>query len=360
MARIPPLSHSTSQTFSPARARAIRKALAEWFMREQRDLPWRSERTVYRTVVSELMLQQTQVAVIVPAFIRWMEKFPDFATLAAAPEEEVLKAWEGLGYYRRARHLHQLARALTPLPDPLPEDPAFWRKLPGIGPYTAAAITSISFGQPEACVDGNVIRILARLTAEDTVFPSSGAAVKHFTPLAEALLDRKEPGRHNEAMMELGATVCHRRRPLCLVCPVRPFCHAGQNGQGEAFPRLTRESTIAQEKTLALHVTAEGILLHKSGSGEGRLAGLYEFPSWPSLAGNRSPSAQDLLDRRVRAITRYRITESLYRFNGKIPKNDPDLHCVSWDDLPRIAMSGPHRKWFQALQEKGVINPPPE
>lgn len=149
----------------------------------------------------------------------------------------MLKLWEGLGYYSRARNLHRLAQQVAAWPE-LRRTPAAWRELPGVGPYTSAAITSISFGAPAACVDGNVVRILARLTADATEFRDSASASKNFAPLAEALLPVDTPGDHNQAMMELGATVCFRHNPLCLTCPVRPFCAAANRGEPEAFPRL--------------------------------------------------------------------------------------------------------------------------
>ena len=152
------------------------------------------------------MLQQTQVKTMLPYFARWHEQLPDFKALAAASEAKVLKLWEGLGYYSRARNLHKLAQAVAAMPQ-MPITPEAWRELPGIGPYTAAAITSISFGTPAAVVDGNVVRILARLTADETPYRDSSAAAKVYAPLADQLLNHDHPGDHNQAMMQLGATV---------------------------------------------------------------------------------------------------------------------------------------------------------
>ena len=146
------------------------------------------------------MLQQTQVKTVLPYFARWLDALPDFAALAAAPEARVLKLWEGLGYYSRARNLHRLGKILAAQPA-LPRTPAEWRELPGVGPYTAAAVTSISFNAPAACVDGNVVRILARLTADATPFRDSAGAAKVFAPLADALLTHQSAGDHNQAMM---------------------------------------------------------------------------------------------------------------------------------------------------------------
>src|SRR4051812_46609530 len=144
-------------------------ALLGWYRLHARALPWRESPTLYKTVVSEFMLQQTQVKTVLPYFARWLQALPDFASLARAPEARVLRLWEGLGYYSRARNLHRLAREIAPR-RAAPRTPAEWREFPGVGPYTAAAVTSIAFDQPAACVDGNVVRILSRLTADDTEF----------------------------------------------------------------------------------------------------------------------------------------------------------------------------------------------
>jgi A/G-specific adenine glycosylase len=246
-------------------------ALHGWYRVHQRRLPWRTEPSLYKTVVSEFMLQQTQVATVLPFFDRWLRALPDFAALAAAPETKVLKLWEGLGYYSRARNLHRLARALAALPAP-PRTAAEWRELPGVGPYTSAAIASIAHGEPAAVVDGNVVRILARLTDEPKRFRDGTEAVKHFTPLADALIEGAPPGDHNQAMMELGATVCSRRKPLCLTCPVADFCAARRTGREESVPRLAPKR-IEQKSVLRTFCLERGRLLLRRGGGGGEAAG---------------------------------------------------------------------------------------
>ena len=192
----------------------FQRALLSWYRTHRRRLPWRESPSLYGTVVSEFMLQQTQVKTVLPYFARWMETLPDFQSLAKADEARVLKLWEGLGYYSRARNLHRVAKAVAAMPTP-PRTAQEWRSLPGIGPYTAAAITSIALGEPEACVDGNVVRILSRLSADGSAFRDSASAAKAFTPIAEKVLTRDSPGDHNQAMMELGATLCSRTTPAC-------------------------------------------------------------------------------------------------------------------------------------------------
>ena len=350
------MARNSPQELKPARLPfrrdripAFQEALREWFARSQRDLPWRSTRSLYRTVVSEFMLQQTRVATILPAFARWMSSFPDFQSLAQASEEEVLKHWEGLGYYSRARNLHRLAKEISAHPGPLPRDPAFWKSLPGIGPYTAASITSISFQEPVACIDGNVIRILSRLTQTDTLFDNAAKAHQVLGPLAEVLLSKDAPGVHNEAMMELGATVCLRRKPLCERCPVTSFCLAGPSGNAEQYPRIQRKKTIRVEQDLLWWVHRGRLLLRKAQESSGRLAGLYEFPVFREVLPRTSKPPR-IVDQQVRHITHYHITERLcLPPSSASPEISLPEHCqwIPLADLPHLAMSGPHRRWLE-------------
>lgn len=330
---------------------AFRAALHAWYRAHRRELPWRTEPSLYRTVVSEFMLQQTQVATALPYFDRWMRALPDFAALAAAPEEQVLRLWEGLGYYSRARNLHRLARALAERPEP-PREPAAWRELPGVGPYTAAAVTSIAFGHPAACVDGNVVRILARLTGERRSFRDGTEAVRHFTPLADALAAGPDPGTHNQAMMELGATVCFRRKPLCLTCPVAAFCAARRAGDPESLPRLAPKQTEKVELDRAFCVDRQKLLLRRGAAGDRRLAGLHELPRLEEL-GLEADAAQLLAVRR-RAITRHQFTERIHRVAADAAlrarvKADAGLVWIPVADLAAVTLSGPHRRWVGEL-----------
>ena len=319
-----------------------------WYRRHARPLPWREEPSTYRTVVSEFMLQQTQVKTVLPYFARWMAALPDFATLAAAPEEKVLKLWEGLGYYSRARNLHRLARAVAALPE-IPRTPDAWRELPGVGPYTAAAITSIAFAAPVACVDGNVVRILARLTGDDTPFRDSASAAKALTPLANELVSSDAPGDHNQAMMELGATVCVRQKPLCLTCPVRKFCVAAEQGRAEELPKLAPK-TLEQIQVVRVWCEQSGaLLLHRAPTNARRFANLYELPT-AEQAGVAPATLEEQLPlaRKRRGITRYQITESIYR--AKPPgRLNPELVWVPLTQLSQITMSGPHRRWTSEI-----------
>ncbi len=326
-------------------------ALHAWYRVHQRKLPWRDAPSLYKTVVSEFMLQQTQVATVLPYFDRWLREMPDFATLAAAPEAKVMKLWEGLGYYSRARNLHKLAQVYVAAPTK-PRTPADWRELPGIGPYTAAAITSISFDEPAAVVDGNVVRILARLAGEGRLFRDGTEAVKFFTPLADALVIGSNPGEHNQAMMELGATVCLRATPQCLLCPVAEFCAARAAGSPEKFPRL-KPKVIEQKSVTRVWCEHRGRLLLRRGHAKAkRLAGLHELPETTDLGV--TPAAKSLLAVKRRAITRFQITESIYAVKPtaallKQIANDEALEWVPLNQLEQITLSGPHRRWIGEL-----------
>jgi A/G-specific adenine glycosylase len=340
-----------------ARRAEFQRALRKWYQRHARPLPWRDSPSLYKTVVSEFMLQQTQVKTVLPYFARWLAALPDFPALATAPEEQVLKLWEGLGYYSRARNLHKLARAIVNFPAP-PLTPVEWRELPGVGPYTAAAITSISFGEPAACVDGNVVRILARLTANGTELSDSASAAKVFAPLADSLLPATRPGDHNQAMMELGATVCLRHNPLCSTCPVRNFCAAAKRGEPEAYPRLARKKIEQRAVARIWCVQDNAVLLHRTSAAAKRLANLHELPSGENLGLDHAALTRgELVATRRRSITRFQITESIHRVKFSAAERrafagQPALHWVPLTELHRITLSGPHRRWINELLEQ--------
>ena len=332
-----------------AAAPAFQRALSAWYRTHARVLPWRQSPSLYKTVVSEFMLQQTQVKTVLPYLARWLVELPDFAALAAAPEARVLKLWEGLGYYSRARNLHRLAQAVAARPAP-PRTPAEWQELPGVGPYTAAAITSIAFGAPAACVDGNVVRILARLTADATPYRDSASASKAFAPLATALLPGTNPGDHNQAMMELGATVCFRQNPLCLTCPVRGFCTAGQRGDPEAYPRLAPKKMEQLAVTRVWSERKGSLLLHLTAAGARRFANMHELPTAEQAGLTEAKAAKGrLLAKKRRGITRYQITESIHAAPAPRGKLPPGLVWVPLAALDTLTLSGPHRRWVKEI-----------
>ncbi len=342
---MPVMPRSSSAQLIAARE-DFHRTLHAWYRVHQRQLPWREAPSLYKTVVSEFMLQQTQVKTVLPYFARWLAALPDFAALAAAPEARVLKLWEGLGYYSRARNLHKLAQAVTALPTP-PRDPAAWLALPGVGPYTAAAITSIAFDAPAAVVDGNVVRILARLTADGRAFRDSSAAAKEFTSLANALLPATGSGDHNQAMMELGATICLRQNPLCASCPVRTCCAGQKSGTPEQFPKLAAKKIEQIEVTRVWCLRAGQLLMHRTDARARRLAQQHELPT-PEQAGRKETTVMrgKLLAKKKRSITKYRITESIYLVTAHPSRSRPGLVWVPLNKLDDHTLSGPHRRWI--------------
>jgi A/G-specific adenine glycosylase len=305
------------------------------------------------------MLQQTQVATVLPYFDRWMAAFPDFASLAAASESDVLKLWEGLGYYSRARNLHRLARQVAPPPG-LPESAEALSELPGVGPYTAAAIASIAFGEARACVDGNVVRILTRLTRDATAYRDSAAASRALGPLAQSLVNPAAPGDHNQAMMELGATVCLRRRPLCPACPVRRFCGAARSGDPESFPKLEKRTTENRSVVRAWCERRGALLLHRNPPGATRLADLHELPTAEQAGLDPARvSKGPMMARRSRAITRFRISESIHSAGSPGGRLGQGLVWVPIDRLDSIVLSGPHRRWIAQILSDRRAAPAP-
>jgi A/G-specific adenine glycosylase len=224
----------------------FRKQLLGWFRQFQRDLPWRRTKDPYRIWISEIMLQQTRVAAVIPFYERFLARFPDVRALAEAPQQEVLRLWSGLGYYSRARNLQKAAQQIVAQHGgEFPHEEAAVLALPGIGPYTGAAILSIALGAKHAVLDGNVARVLARLGAVRGDLRQS-RRWKSLQKTAEELLDPKSPGDWNQAMMELGATVCTPRAPQCLLCPVAQFCRARLLGDPESFPEKRKKREAVQ------------------------------------------------------------------------------------------------------------------
>lgn len=336
---------------------SIRSLLRSWYLANCRTLPWRNEPSLYKTVVSEFMLQQTQVVTVLPYFEQWLKAFPSWSSLAEAEESKVLKHWEGLGYYSRARNLHQLAKAIVqqfPNEAAIFQDAPSWQTFKGVGDYTSAAITSISFGYPAAVVDGNVIRILARLTADGRAYKGNQAAVKGLAPLADALLDTQYPGTHNQAMMELGATVCFKRKPLCLLCPLKEHCAAFKSGNPEDFPKLQRPETLKISLNRA-YIQKEGqLLLYQNLAQSRRLATLWEFPTLEAL-GLEVPLGQKPFLVKKRGISNQQIQEHFFYIPyhldlERIVKSTLELQWLKQEELKHLILSGPHRKWLGALE----------
>jgi len=343
---------------------ALRRALRAWFRAHARPLPWRETCDPYAIWVSEVMLQQTQIATVIPYYQRFLEAFPTLTHLANAPRERLLELWSGLGYYRRVRYLHQAAQHLREkFAGRFPDDYASLRALPGIGDYTAKAVLSIAFHQPYAVLDGNVARVVARWFAlrGNLHQPKFRRAVER--ELAR-LLSRRQPGDFNQALMELGQTICLPRAPRCPVCPLRKRCRGFDSGDPATFP-LPRPRRATESQYLAVALLRRGprVALVR-GLDEGLLADLWNFPA----AFGRSPTeARDRLREKLHLLAHppFSLGEPVAEFHHTITFRSirgrvyPVQGCrgiprgtVRWFDLkrlPQAAISQLARKIVQKV-----------
>ncbi|MFC4410191.1 A/G-specific adenine glycosylase [Chungangia koreensis] len=263
---------------------AFRQALTGWFNAEKRDLPWRQTKDPYKIWVSEVMLQQTRVDTVIPYYERFIDAFPTIHDLANAPEDVLLKKWEGLGYYSRARNLQAGVREVVEQYNGIvPDNRPTISSLKGVGPYTAGAILSIAYGKPEHAVDGNVMRVLSRilLITEDIAKPKTR---KIFEAAVTNLIDHEDPSSFNQGLMELGALICTPTSPKCLLCPVRDFCQAFHEGKERALPVKTKAKKTKEIQFLSLVIQNEqGKWLMEKRPKGGLLADMWQFPLVESL-----------------------------------------------------------------------------
>lgn len=324
------------------------KSLKEWFLDFKRSLPWRENPTPYRVWVSEMMLQQTQVSVVLPYFEKWMAIFPTIHALADAPLERVLKVWEGLGYYSRARYLHEGAKYLVQhCGGDLPSQSEELAKIKGIGPYTRGAILAFAFRKKASAVDGNVIRVLSRFLREESE--------KKIRIYAEEILPEHEPWILSEGLIELGATLCIKE-PQCSQCPLRTECAAFRNNEQHLFPKKTsRPQTTFLKREVAVICSQKGYLVQKTERGK-VMADLYEFPYMEKGSKNIEREFEDLLGLDLRYLhalpeqkhtfTRYKVflfphlfeaqTSNQYVWRGK-------------EELKRLPFSSGHKRILQLL-----------
>jgi A/G-specific adenine glycosylase len=276
---------------------SLAQRLLDWYAASARVLPWRGSRDPYAVWVSEIMLQQTRVDTVIPYYQRWMELFPSVETLAKADQAQVLHAWEGLGYYSRARNLHRAAqRVLEEFGGQLPKDLSLLRKLPGVGAYTVGAIASIAFGMDEPAVDGNIRRVLARVFDVDLP-ESSPQGKRRFDELARENLPPGCAGDYNQALMDLGATICIPRNPLCLVCPLAAICQAQASGLQEKRPVSLPRPQVPHYIVAAAVIRRGSKVLITQRPAEGLLGSLWEFP------GGKQEPGESLVQTLEREIT---------------------------------------------------------
>jgi A/G-specific adenine glycosylase len=267
------------------------KDLMAWFELHRREMPWRGSGDPYHVWVSEMMLQQTQVATVQQYFPRWVARFPDVFSLAQAPLEDVLKTWEGLGYYTRARNFHKgavyIAEHASSEKDPFPKTYEAWLKVPGVGPYTAAAVSSIAFAYPAGVVDANVLRVMSRFFCIEENIPAEKSKREIFRMISESFYEY-HPGWVNQAWMELGSLCC-RPQPDCSVCPLEYACCAKRRGNTNQYPRKTRKQPIPVRYAAAFIISDMGQFLLVRRKAEGFLGGLWEFPGYTLKSRESDP-----------------------------------------------------------------------
>lgn len=356
----------------------FRKDLLVWYERHQRHLPWRSSRDPYKILVSEMLLQQTRAQAAESYYLRFVDRFPDLETLARAPLDSVLLVWQGLGYYSRARNLHRSARHLVASAGGrIPSDPEALLALPGIGPYTAAAVASIAFDRDAAVVDGNVIRVLCRVFSvrDDPALPRVRG---NLQAIASHLLPRGKAALFNQAVMELGALNCSPRRPDCRSCPLAPICRARREGNPDRLPARGRKAPLPRRTRVVAVVESRGRLLLVRRPPKGFLGGLWEIPGLflspgEAVAPARRRLEQHLHDRlklcpvsgRKPEVLRHSYThfhENLcvffYRGEPKGSRNPSSGRKQKWvwlspRDLEQVPISGATRKILEFARQVG-------
>jgi A/G-specific adenine glycosylase len=347
-----------THVWDEAAYKVLRRRLMEWFAARARDLPWRKTRDPYRVWISEIMLQQTQVATVIPYYERFMAAFPDESSLAAGSEQEVLRLWEGLGYYRRARNLHAAAKAIVAEHGgKFPRTVEAVRKLPGIGRYTANAILSIALDQRLPILEANTVRLHCRLLAFRGD-PATTAAAKLLWEFAEAILPLRDTGRFNQALMELGSLVCVPRSPACGECPLADLCPTRHGGLQDVIPaaaKKTRYEDVSETAVLVRH--GARILVRQCGPGE-RWAGLWDFPRHATplddavlIEATRQMTGVDIeLFRELTVIkhgvTRYRITLRCLEARARSVPDElpPTVRWVTSEELQELPLSATGRK----------------
>ena len=340
----------------------LRRSLLSWYDRSRRDLPWRRDPSPYRVVLSEFLLQQTRVDTVVPYFERFVERFPSIESLASAPLDDVLKCWEGLGYYARARNLHAAAREIVERHEgKVPDRADDLSNLKGFGPYTTAAVASIAFDLPHAVVDGNVIRVLSRLCAiKDDV---ARADVRtRIAEIAQDLLDPVRPGDANQAAMELGATLCSPRNPDCPQCPIARHCRGRKLGIQTDLPVKSKRGSRQKRTEVAVVLRRNTSVLVAKRPEEGLLGGLWEFPTvpvqsnqgkkdWGNALSDRTGlnvSIEGRLQTLHHAFTHFELELKAYEGQATGKKLRPtgytEIRWAKEADLDRLAFSRVHRR----------------
>jgi A/G-specific adenine glycosylase len=341
------------------------RRLLSWYCRSARTLPWRGHPDPYAVWVSEVMLQQTRVETVIPYFNRWMKRFPTIKSLAGASEQDVLNLWEGLGYYSRARNLHEAAKIVVEKHNgKLPRDLDALRRLPGIGQYTVGAIASMAFGMDEPALDGNIRRVLARVF-DVSVPADSSLGERALWNLAAEYLPRSKAGDYNQALMDLGATICLPKNPHCLICPVFGLCEARQKGIQDQRPVLKPTKKIPHYIHAAAVIVKNGRVLLAKRPSKGLLGGMWEFPNGrvdedPArglpkalrLGYQLKARKKDALGSVKHAYTHFKVTVHVFQCELiSVPKNQ-NLKWVKPGDLKDLPMGKVDRQIAQLFQSQ--------
>ncbi len=322
---------------------ALAQALVDWFAQHGKDYPWRRTTDPWAILVSEIMLQQTTIPTVLPRYTTWMEQFPTPASLAAASEEEALRSWEGLGYYRRVRSLQAAARAIVERHGgTFPQEEAEIRALPGIGDYTVGAVLSFAYNRPAPLVDANVSRVFARLCNDSTPVDSPAGRKAHWA-MAARLVHRTNPRAYNSALMELGQVLCTTGEPSCLTCPIRPWCKAAGKSPATLPVKLPKKATSHLEHWDIWLLTPQGLLMEKQAAG-GRHEGLYRLPRREEREVAALPHLRD----QKYSVTRYRVTRHLHQADARITPAEKESF-IPLTALPATPMASPDRKLVLAL-----------
>ena len=326
---------------NPQEQQQTAQALVDWFHANGRDYPWRRTTDPWAILVSEIMLQQTTIPTVLGRYADWMHRFPTPQALASATEEEALRSWEGLGYYRRVRSLRAAAQAIMERHGgEFPTEEAGIRALPGIGDYTAGAVMSFAFNKPAPLVDANVARVFSRLCDSRTPVDSP-AGRKEQWQLAEQMLHRTDPRAYNSALMELGQLVCTTGTPQCLLCPVRAWCRA--KNPAELPVKLPKKQTTALEHWDILHITKRGILMERQAEGK-RHAGMWRLPR----RGKDDVQNLEHITDQSYSVTRYKVTRHLYRAAPSTRLRKGEAY-IPLHELEQIPMASPDRKIISRL-----------
>jgi A/G-specific adenine glycosylase len=350
---------------------SIAQKLLNWFQVNHRKLPWRTTDDPYAIWVSEVMLQQTQVNTVIPYYEHFLKQFPDITTLAKSNQDHVLKCWEGLGYYARARNFQKASQIVVQqFSGKIPSDPLIFRQLPGVGDYINAAVQSIAFGHRLAVVDGNVRRVLSRLY-EMPEFVNDNKYSKTFAKKAQTLLCNKYPGNYNQAIMELGALICSPRNPQCVNCPLSLDCQALIHDTVSVFPRRKKTPVIPTENWVAAVIQKDNRFLLTQRKTNGFLGGLWEFPGGKIMKNEPHQEAclrhiHEQLQINIQIqqhVAQIKHTYTHFKqlmdaflcqyHSGSVNLNGPiDFKWINWTDINQLAMPKSNLKLLKSIEKQ--------